>query len=68
MKKEISLIILTASLAGASMVNAQTEEEGFSANISIATDYLFRGISQTDNNPAKYPKCFVEHNIFNKYL
>lgn len=28
------------------------DDENFSGNVSIATDYVFRGISQTDSNPA----------------
>jgi uncharacterized protein (TIGR02001 family) len=29
-----------------------TDPKNFSATVAFATDYVFRGISQTDNKPA----------------
>lgn len=40
-------LLATAILAGSSAAMAE-----FSGNVAVVTDYLFRGISQTDNDPA----------------
>jgi len=49
MKKPIVSAVAAATLlSGAPAVNA----EGISANVDLATDYRFRGISQTDREPA----------------
>ena len=36
----------------APVVNAEDSPHSFSANVAFTTDYLFRGISQTEGNPA----------------
>ena len=38
-------------IVSAPMVQADSPHE-FSANVALSTDYLFRGISQTDGSPA----------------
>jgi len=58
MKKSKFLIIPMIAMGATSLANAEPliEESAipgeFSANISLASDYTFRGISQTGNNPA----------------
>lgn len=42
-------LIASALLASAALVHA---ESPFSANIALTSDYMFRGVSQTDDNPA----------------
>ena len=49
-----------ASLAGAGM--AQAHE--ISANVALTTDYVFRGISLSDNGPAIQGGFDYSHNIF----
>ena len=44
-------LIASAMVVSAPMVQADSPHE-FSANVALSTDYLFRGISQTDGNPA----------------
>ena len=46
-----SCLMATVLAVSAPVVYADSPHE-FSANVAIATDYLFRGISQTDNGPA----------------
>lgn len=48
MKKLMGLAMLAgATIAGAGAANAEV-----SASVSLTTDYVFRGLSQTDNGPA----------------
>ena len=52
--KKISLL-LSAGLLGAVPLLSMAEEEAVhqvTANVAMTTDYLFRGLSQTDENPA----------------
>jgi len=44
-------LMASAIIVSAPMVQADSPHE-FSANVALSTDYLFRGISQTDGNPA----------------
>lgn len=46
-KRLLPVAVTTALLAGAGTAQAE-----ISANVTVATDYLFRGISQTDERPA----------------
>lgn len=47
------IAVTSASLASAEPLVAESDVPGeFSANISLTSDYIFRGISQTGNNPA----------------
>ena len=51
--KPCSRVILAGSLAVcSSAAHAEDSVEMFGANVSLTTDYTFRGISQTDENPA----------------
>ncbi len=45
-----TLVVLLA--LGAPALVAAESPHNFSANTALTTDYLFRGVSQTDNNPA----------------
>lgn len=50
-------IIALSSLAclpflGISSVNAEEAKNPFSANVTLTSDYAYRGISQTDERPA----------------
>lgn len=51
-KKLLTAAVTTALLAGTGI--AQAEEDGFtiSGNVALTTDYRFRGISQSDEEPA----------------
>lgn len=49
------LFLATASILAvstATVTSAQAEELEISANVAFASDYVFRGVSQTDNDPA----------------
>ncbi|MCA0899867.1 MULTISPECIES: TorF family putative porin [Microbulbifer] len=52
--KKVAAIVSGSVLAMAISSAATAEESGpsFSANVGVVTDYRFRGISQTDSNPA----------------
>ncbi len=50
MKKYISSLIIALSAFGIPPVNAEDSPHEFSANISMLSDYLYRGISQTNEN------------------
>lgn len=54
MRKLLSLAAATAALTGATMTAsvAAADEPTFSGNVALTTDYLFRGVSQTNNGPA----------------
>lgn len=52
MKKIVSLVTAASLIAGMSVVRAEDSPHEFSANVGLITDYLFRGISQTEGNPA----------------
>jgi len=51
MKQLSKALVASAMIVSAPMVQADSPHE-FSANIALSTDYLFRGISQTNGNPA----------------
>ncbi|MGE3302296.1 MAG: TorF family putative porin [Hyphomonadaceae bacterium] len=53
MKKFLSAAAAVGALFGASAaVSTAHADVAYSGNIALATDYAFRGISQTDENPA----------------
>ncbi|MDR3214214.1 MAG: TorF family putative porin [Azoarcus sp.] len=52
MRKTIAASVLVAALPLASVVQAEESASPFSANVSIVSDYAYRGISQTDEKPA----------------
>lgn len=53
MKKTRAVATLATLLAALPFaVSAQAEESPFSANLSLVSDYAFRGFSQTDERPA----------------
>ena len=49
---KLRCLMAGALLLSAPLVMADDSPHEFSANVAISTDYLFRGISQTDNGPA----------------
>lgn len=52
MKKfTVSLAVLAAAALVAGAAQAQDAEANVTANIGASTDYVFRGVSQTDENP-----------------
>jgi uncharacterized protein (TIGR02001 family) len=51
MKKLYSLIIAAAAFVLPTLATAQDSAHSFTGNVTLASDYLFRGQSQTDNNP-----------------
>ena len=68
-RREVEIIkscVLGAALALALAVPAQAQEKKLtlSATTVFTTDYMFRGISQTGNNPAVQPEFDVYYGIF----
>ncbi len=51
MKKLYNLILTAAVLMLPQLVSAQDSPHSFTGNVTLASDYLFRGLSQTDNGP-----------------
>ena len=62
----IRLCILAAMVAAGVAMPAQAEDQKlqFSATTVFTTDYMFRGISNTDNNPAVQPQFDIYYGIF----
>lgn len=58
MKSMTKVILASALAAGASMANAEVT---FSGNVAITSNYVFRGVSQTDNAPAIQGGFDLEH-------
>ncbi len=52
MKKPVSILLASGLGLASGPVIAEDSPHEFSANVALTTDYLFRGISQTDGNPA----------------
>lgn len=52
MNKTSTYLIAGAMALASSAAMAEDSPHEFSANVALTTDYLFRGISQTDGNPA----------------
>lgn len=52
MKNSISSLMAGALVLGAPLAVHAQSPHAFSANVGLFTDYLFRGISQTNGNPA----------------
>jgi len=60
---------LTAAILGATLITglalpAQAEELGLSASAAFTTDYVFRGTSQTNQNPAVQASIDAAYGIF----
>jgi len=51
MKTLYKTVVLAAVTVLPTLSFAQTSEHEFSGNVTLASDYLFRGMSQTDNGP-----------------
>lgn len=67
--REVGIIkscILGAALAVALAMPAQAQDKKLtlSATTAFVTDYLFRGISNSDNNPAAQPEFDILYGIF----
>ena len=56
--------LLTAALVGGLALPAQAAELGLSATTVFTTDYVFRGISQSAENPAVQPEFDLTYGIF----
>jgi uncharacterized protein (TIGR02001 family) len=52
MKKIVTALVLAGLVGASGVVMAEEEASPLSANITLTTDYVFRGISQTQNGPA----------------
>jgi uncharacterized protein (TIGR02001 family) len=50
--KTLNTLLVAALTAGVGLAHAEDSPHSVSANVAIATDYLFRGISQTNEDPA----------------
>lgn len=50
--KKLMNALLVAGLAVPALALAQEAESGFSGNFALTSDYVFRGVSQTQNGPA----------------
>ncbi|MGH6736187.1 MAG: TorF family putative porin [Methyloceanibacter sp.] len=65
--REVGIIkscILGAAFAGALAMPAQANELTLSATTAITTDYIFRGISNSAENPAVQPEFDAYYGIF----
>lgn len=56
--------VLGAALAGGFALSAQAQELELSATTAFTTDYVFRGISQTNQNPAVQGSLDATYGIF----
>ncbi|MEM7192300.1 MAG: TorF family putative porin [Pseudomonadota bacterium] len=56
--------VMGAALVGGPAVTAQADELELSASTALTTDYVFRGISQTGNNPAVQGSIDASYGIF----
>lgn len=53
MKKTLLSVALTSALASTAMVSTSAfAVEGLSGNVGVTSDYIWRGVTQTDNGPA----------------
>ena len=52
MKKLYMALVTSATIVTAPMVMAEDSPHEFSANVALATDYMYRGGSQTNEQPA----------------
>jgi len=52
MKKIVSALVLAGMVGTPAMVMAEDSPHTLSGNVTLATDYIFRGISQTGGDPA----------------
>ncbi|MFM8376232.1 MAG: TorF family putative porin [Phenylobacterium sp.] len=60
---KLAAVAATAALALGTAAQAQDKPE-FSFNVGVASDYVFRGFSQTDSNPQVYGGADVGIGIF----
>jgi uncharacterized protein (TIGR02001 family) len=60
----LKLTILSAALIGGLALPAQAEELTLGASATFTTDYVFRGISQTSENPAVQASLDASYGIF----
>jgi len=55
-KKSIVSLAVSSALVGSVLLSGNVQAEGamgsFSANVALTSDYYFRGVSQTNNDPA----------------
>jgi len=58
------LTMLSAALVGGMALPAQAQELELGASAAFTTDYVFRGISQTDENPAVQASFDATYGIF----
>jgi len=54
-------LIATSLLAGGLAASAGVAEAGFSGNVALTTDYVWRGVSQTNEDPAIQGGFDYEH-------
>jgi uncharacterized protein (TIGR02001 family) len=60
----LRLGILSAALVGGLALPAQAGELGLGASAALTTDYVFRGVSQTTQNPAVQASLDATYGIF----
>jgi uncharacterized protein (TIGR02001 family) len=60
----LKLTILSAALIGGLALPAQAEQLELSATTTLTTDYVFRGVSQTGNEPAIQGSLDAAYGIF----
>ena len=61
---KLSLMAAVGSLALAGAAQAADRPLGLTFNAGGATDYIFRGVSQTDNQPQVFAGADISHSIF----
>lgn len=56
LKKSLMSVAISSAIVSSALLSTQVQAEGafgsFSANVALTTDYYFRGVSQTQNDPA----------------
>jgi len=61
MNKKLASFAVASLLASSAFIQTASAETSFSGNVTLTTDYLFRGISQTDGGPAIQGGFDFEH-------
>jgi uncharacterized protein (TIGR02001 family) len=61
MKKLVHALVLTGLVAVPALAQADEAASPLSANVSLTSDYVFRGVSQTQNGPAIQGGFDYEH-------
>lgn len=67
----VSVLAVSAGNIGTALAESESAPESphvFSANVALTTNYMFRGVSQTDNGPAIQGGFDYQYSPFNLYV